>query len=50
MANNSSNEVTVHCGECANQEWCVIRQYMKYSLGIANGFCAAGVKREDKEE
>ena len=48
--NNSSNEAVVYCGECKNQEWCAIRQYMKYSLGIENGYCAAGKKKEDKEE
>lgn len=48
--NNHSNEQFVYCCECDKQDWCGMRQYMKYTLGIEDAYCAAGVKREDKKE
>ena len=39
-------EFMVHCKEC-EKEWCALRQYMKYSLGIEDPFCQLGEKKEN---
>ena len=39
-------EFMVHCKEC-EKEWCALRQYMKYSLGIEDTFCQLGEKKEN---
>ena len=37
----------VYCDECKKHDWCAVRQYIKYSLGIEKGHCDAAEKREE---
>lgn len=36
------HEMNVYCDFCNKRNWCAHRQYMKYTLGIEFGYCAAG--------
>lgn len=37
----------VYCFECKNRNWCAMRQYMKYELGIEDGYCGDGEREEN---
>lgn len=44
---NGETTNIVYCYECKNKDWCGMNQYMRYTLGIENGYCGEGERDKD---